>query len=604
MRTVFWCSAGLLLSVSLTPWESAWSQERGPSKPDKKEVASDAKGKKTASLRRVPNFVLPDANGKLTGLADFSESMVVVLVFMGTKCPVSNAYIPDLNDLQKRYIDKHVQVIGINSNPSDSAEVIARHVKDFTINFPVLVDKEQLALDLAGAQRTPEAVVLDHRHQIRYRGRISDRVGTDFKREKANQTEVEDAVKELLSGKDVTVPEAGAQGCLITRTSKLKDQGPITYAKHVARILQNRCAECHHPGTAAPFSLMSYEDARDWSAMMKEVIVQRKMPPWGADPRHGTFTNDLRMPKEEIDTLVTWIDAGTPMGDKNDLPKPREFNSDGWLIGKPDVIFKLPKEVTVQATGTVEYQYFVTPTNFTEDMWVQASEARPTNRAVVHHIIAFMREKGGTEMHKLPLMAGYAPGEEPAIYPKGIGFKVPAGAEIVWQIHYTPTGKVEKDRSEVGLVFCKEPPKQALKGGGVFNVKFIIPPGAPSHREVAQLEFKADVELMTLMPHMHLRGKAFRYTAKYPDGRKEVLLNVPDYDFNWQHIYRFAKPITFPKGTVLECVAHFDNSAENPANPDPKKTVRWGDQTWEEMMIGWYTYVEAPSSKPTKEENR
>ncbi|HQR05564.1 MAG TPA: redoxin domain-containing protein [Gemmatales bacterium] len=589
MRTVYWCAAGLLACVSLVPLETTWSQETGPAK-------ADSKAKKTATLRRVPNFVLPNASGKQAALADYADAKVVVLVFMGTKCPVSNALIPDLNDLQKRYGDKQVQVVGINANPADTSDAIVRHVKEYSVGFPVLVDKEQLALDLTGAQRTPEAVVLDHRHQIRYRGRINDRVGTDYKREKANKSEVEDAVKELLAGKDVTVAEAGAQGCLITRASKLKELGPITYAKHVAPILQNRCAECHHAGTAAPFALMTYDEARDYSAMMKEVIVQRKMPPWGADPRHSTFTNDLRMTKNEIDTVVAWIDAGTPMGDKNDLPQPRVFNSDGWLIGKPDVIFKLPKEVTVQATGTVEYQYFVTPTNFKEDMWIQASEARPTNRAAVHHIIAFIREKGSEEMQKLPLMAGFAPGEEPAVYPQGIGFKVPAGAEIVWQIHYTPTGKVEKDRSEVGLIFCKEPPRQELKGGGVFNFRFVIPPGASSHREVAELEFKTDVELMTLMPHMHLRGKAFRYTANYPDGRKQVLLNVPDYDFNWQHIYRFNKPIAFPKGTVLECVAHFDNSADNPANPDPKKTVRWGDQTWEEMMIGWYTYVEVPAA--------
>lgn len=595
MRTVSWYAAGALLSILLVPLVTAWTQEQSPAKTDKKEA--DQKPRKTASLRRVPNFVLPDSEGKQVALADYADAKVIVLVFMGTKCPVSNALIPDLNEVQKQYSGKKVQVLGVNATPADSPEAIAKHVKEFNVCFPVLVDKDQLTLDLSGAERTPEAVVLDHRRQIRYRGRINDRVGTDYKREKANKNELDDTIKDLLAGKEVVVAETGAVGCLITRTSKQKEQGPITFAKHVAPILQSRCVECHHPGTAAPFGLMSYEEARDYSAMIKEVILQRKMPPWGADPRHGSFSNDLRMTTEEVDTVVAWIDAGTPMGNKNELPKARIFNTDGWQIGNPDFIFKLPKEVDVPATGTVEYQYFVTPTNFTEDRWIQASEARPTNRAAVHHIIAFIREKGSSEMNKLPLMAGFAPGEEPAVYPKGVGFKVPAGAEIVWQIHYTPTGKAEKDRSEVGLIFCKEPPQQELKGGGIFNTRFIIPPGASHHREVAQLEFKTDVNLMTLMPHMHLRGKAFRYTAKYPDGRKEILLNVPDYDFNWQHIYRFTKPIFCPKGTVLECVAHFDNSADNPANPDPKKWVRWGDQTWEEMMIGWYTYVELASSK-------
>ncbi|MFP6610993.1 MAG: thiol-disulfide isomerase, partial [Pirellulales bacterium] len=213
--------------------------------------------------------------------------------------------------------------------------------------------------------------------------------------------------------------------------------------------------------------------------------------------------------------------------------------------------------------------------------------------SVVHHIIAFVREKNSRRFRHLPAVGGFAPGEEPMVFPEGIGFRVPAGAEIVWQLHYTPTGKVEKDRSEVGLIFCKQPPQRRVKGGGAINFSFAIPPGAGDHRIVSHARFNNDVELLSLMPHMHLRGKDFRYTAHYPDGRKEILLNVPDYDFNWQHRYRFAKPFPIPKGTVIECVAHFDNSDENPANPDLTKTVRWGDQTWEEMMIGWYAHVEA-----------
>ncbi len=239
------------------------------------------------------------------------------------------------------------------------------------------------------------------------------------------------------------------------------------------------------------------------------------------------------------------------------------------MIGKPDLVLKMPEEYTVQATGTVAYKYFVTPTNFEEDMWVQASEARPGNWNVVHHIIAFVREKGSENLQNLPHVGGYAPGEEPLIFPEGIGLRIPAGAEIVWQVHYTPTGKVETDRSEVGLIFCKEPPQRHTKGGGAFNVLFSIPPGAESHRVTSSKRFNQDVELLSLMPHMHLRGKDFQYTARFPDGTSQVLLSVPNYDFNWQHRYRFATPISLPTGTTLDCVAHFDNSADNPANPDP-----------------------------------
>jgi Leucine-rich repeat (LRR) protein len=524
-------------------------------------------------------------------LADYCEADFVVVVFLGTKCPIANAYIPELNDLQKRYRDRKVQVLGVNSNPSDSPQDIARHVKEFKIDFPVLIDGRQVVLDLTGARRTPEALLLDRRRAIRYRGRIDDRVGYDFQREKARRSDLEEALKQLLDGKEVAVAQTDVEGCLVTRRASLK-AGDITYARHVAPILQERCAGCHHPGTAAPFSLLTYDDARDWSEMIREVVVQRRMPPWRADPRYGKFRNDLHLSPDQIDTLVAWIDRGTPFGDKKDLPQPRQF-ADGWINGKPDIVLKMPREYTVQATGTVEYQYFVTPTNFTEDVWVQASEARPGNRKVVHHIIAFIREKGMTGRTRLPHAAGFAPGEEPLSLPAGVGMRIPAGAEIVWQVHYTPTGKVETDRSELGLILCKERPERAYKVNGAFNTGFSIPPGAGNHRVVSKVTFANDVELLTLMPHMHLRGKDFRYTATYPDGRKEILLNVPNYDFNWQHLYLFAKPLPLPKGTTVECVAHFDNSAANPANPDPSKTVRWGDQTWEEMMIGWYSYMEA-----------
>ena len=542
--------------------------------------------------RRIPDFVLPNSSGEQIAISDYQDAKLFVVVFMGTECPIGNAYVPDLNGLHKKYQDQHVQVIGINSNLSDSADAIAKYVDEFKVEFPILVDDDQLAADLFEATRTPEAFVLDRRRRIRYQGRIDDRVGYTFKRANSHRSDLEEAIKELLAGQAVSKSKTEVAGCLITRKTSLQKKGEITYAKHVSRILHERCAECHHPGTAAPFSLMTYEDAQNWSEMIREVVVDRRMPPWNADPRHGKFSNDLRMPKDEIDTLVAWINEGAPFGKKEDLPEPPKF-ADGWTIEEPDLVLRMPEEYSIPATGTVEYQYFVTPTNFKEDMWVQASEPRPGNRDVVHHIIVFIRPAGSKSFRNLPAVGGFAPGEEPMIWPAGMGFKIPAGSELVWQLHYTPIGKPTKDRSEIGLVFCTEPPERPVKGGGAFNFSFQIPPGADNHRVVSHAKFSNNVELLALMPHMHLRGKDFRYTAHFPDGRKEVLLSIPDYDFNWQHRYRFEKPFFLPKGSTLECVAHFDNSADNPANPDPKETVRWGDQTWEEMMIGWYSHVDA-----------
>ena len=399
-----------------------------------------------------------------------------------------------------------------------------------------------------------------------------------------------EAIRELVAGKEVTVKATQPVGCRITRKPALEKGGQVTYSRHVARILQKRCANCHHEGTAAPFSLTSYELARDWSEMIKEVVQKHQMPPWDADPRFGKFSNDLRMTAAEIRTIASWVDGGMPLGDPKDLPPAKTYEK-GWMIGKPDVVIKMPEPYTVQARGTVEYKYFVTPTNFKEDRWVQASEAKPGNHAVVHHIIGYVRPKGRKDRRQLPAVAGYAPGEEPMVFPANMGFRVPAGADIVWQVHYTPTGKVETDQSLIGLVFCKEKPRRQIVQGGAYNFRFQIPRGAENHPVETSKRFATDVELISLMPHMHLRGKDFRYTAKLPNGEEKILLDIPQYDFNWQHRYRFEKPVFLPRGTVLHCQAHFDNSAENPANPNPDEVVRWGDQTWEEMMIGYFNYV-------------
>lgn len=545
--------------------------------------------------RKIPNFVLKDTNGELKGLSDFADDRFLVVAFMGTQCPIGNAYVPDLIRLNKEFAEQSVKVIGIYPNLADSPEDVAEHIREFKIDFPTFQDSQQATIGLFGATRTPEIFVLDRRRQVRYQGRVDDRIGYDYKRAKPRRADLLEAVKELVAGKEVSVESTKPVGCKITLKSALKADGKVTYTGQVAKIFAKRCASCHHAGTAAPFSLTSYEEARDWSEMIKEVVQTQRMPPWEADPRFGKFSNDLRMTTEEIHTLTAWVESGAPFGDKAKLPESQSF-AKGWTIPQPDHIFEMPEEFTVKANGTVAYKYFVTPTNFKEDRWVQASEAKPGNRAAVHHIIGYVRPKGGRGIGGLPAVAGYAPGEEPMVFPQGMGFKLPAGADIVWQVHYTPTGKVEKDRSEIGLIFCKERPERAVIQSGAINTRFEIPPHAENYQVKSTQPMKTDVELISLMPHMHLRGKSFRYIVKLPDGTDKTLLDIPDYDFNWQHRYRFDKPYFLPKGTVIECVAHFDNSAENPANPDPNKTVKWGDQTWEEMMIGYFTYVKPKKS--------
>ncbi len=541
--------------------------------------------------RRIVDFVLPDTSGTEVAFSDFRDARVRVVIFTGTECPVGNAYVPDLVEFQKRYRDQSVQVIGVNAMLSDTAESIQKHVAEYKIDFPVLVDKQQTVADLFGVVRIPTAFVLDRRGRIRYVGRFDDRIGIGFQRETANRSDLEEAVKEVLGGKEVSVTQTKVEGCKITRQSRLPKDHSVTYAKDAAEILHKRCAGCHHEDTAAPFALLTYKDSKERAEMIREVVADRRMPPWDADARFGKFKNDLRMPQHEIDTLLAWIDEGTHLGDEKEVPEPPKFAS-GWNIGQPDMVFQMQEEFTVPATGTVQYKYFVVPTNVDHDLWVQAVEPRPGNRAVVHHIIVYMRKIGSKQEKGLPAIGGMAVGEEPVIMPEGTGIRIPKGYELIFQMHYTPTGKETTDRSEAGVILCKQPPEREVHGGMAINPLFAIAPGDPRCEVLSTTTIQKDVELLSLMPHMHVRGRDFKFTAVYPDGQSEVLLNVPNYDFQWQHRYRLASPKMIPAGTRIDCVAHFDNSSENPGNPDPTKVVTWGDQTWEEMMIGFFTYVD------------
>jgi mono/diheme cytochrome c family protein len=365
-----------------------------------------------------------------------------------------------------------------------------------------------------------------------------------------------------------------------------------TFAKDVAPVLYKHCVECHRAGEFAPMPLVRYEDVRPWAKSIRERVVAREMPPWSADPKHGKFSNDPRLSEAEIDTIARWVQAGAPKGDLQQLPPMPKF-AEGWTIGEPDVIFTMGEEYKIPAEGTVPYLYFRIPTNLKEDRWVQAYEVRPGNRSVVHHVIASAQPGGGNiQDERTPGrvgLGGITPNKPGVVLPKGVARLLKAGSEIIFQMHYTTNGLETTDRTSIGLIFAKEPPQKMSRGNNILNAGFTIPAGAPSHEVKASRTFNEDTTLIDLTPHMHMRGKDMTYTAYYPDGRSEVLLSVPRWDFNWQLTYRLVEPKLLPKGTKLEVVAHYDNSKGNLFNPDPAKDVRWGDQTWEEMMIGFYT---------------
>jgi hypothetical protein len=385
--------------------------------------------------------------------------------------------------------------------------------------------------------------------------------------------------------------------CIALLLSSTLLSAGVTYTKEVAPILFQRCAECHRPGEVAPMSLLTYQQVRPWAKAIKEKVTARLMPPWLADPRYGHFRNERRLTDQEIATVAAWVDAGAPKGSDQDMPPQPAFVA-GWQIGKPDVVIALQEEVPVPAEGVIPYKYFRVPTNFSEDKWVEAAEIRASNRSVVHHVIVFVLDPDqaassaqGEGRGLGTKLSGWAPGEQPRVYPPGTAKLIKAGSVLNFQMHYTPNGKPASDRTYIGLRFAKQLVQKKALTATALNATFRIPPGDPNYEVRSSWTAKEDVRLVDLMPHMHLRGKDFQYTVVYPDGRSEVILSVPKYDFNWQLVYQFRDPVPIPKGGRLECVAHFDNSANNKFNPDASKEVRWGPQTWEEMMIGWFDYI-------------
>jgi hypothetical protein len=395
----------------------------------------------------------------------------------------------------------------------------------------------------------------------------------------------------------------------------------VTYNKQVLPVLQKRCQECHRPGEAAPFSMLTYKDTRPWAKAMKEAVLTKKMPPWFADPAVGHFSNDRRLTPEETQTLVSWVDQGAIEGDPKDAPPPLQF-TEGWTIGKPDVVYELPVEYTVPAKGTVEYTYFLLPKVFTEDKWIDKIEVRPGARSVVHHVVLIARPPGSKWLAEMkPGVAWVEPEEKDppkrevdtgegafllgdmemiSVYvPGGVAYQtapgqarfVKAGSDLIFQMHYTASGKATADRTRVGIIFAKQPPRERVVNTFIMNRRFRIPPGAPDQVVDARVTLNRDATLLNFFPHMHLRGKAFEYRVTYPDGRSETLFRMPKYNFNWQITYQLAQPLKLPKGTVITAVAHYDNSPNNPYNPDPAKEVFWGDQSWDEMLAGFVDFA-------------
>jgi mono/diheme cytochrome c family protein len=427
---------------------------------------------------------------------------------------------------------------------------------------------------------------------IRYRGRIDDQYGltatSGYAKAKQTKRYLADALGEVLAGKAVRRPLVEAEGCFIGRVTRVEPRGDVTYSKQISRILQKHCQECHRPGELAPFAMLSYDDVVGWAETIRGVVHDGRMPPWFADSKPGQFSNDPRLSDEEKQQIATWVENGCPRGDDKDLPEPRTF-VEGWRIGQPDqVIHMSERPFAVPAEGASYFHTFVVDPGWKTDKWIQATETLPGNRAVVHHIRVEVLIGNVTDV-LYDSISWYAPGFVPGEFPQGTALFAPAGSRLAFQMHYTPNGKPELDRSLIGIRFADPKSiKKIVNFSAVHREDFKIPAGNPNFPvEATELVMK-DRLLLNIAPHMHARAKAFTLEAEYPDGSREVLLDLPRYDFNWQIRYIFTEPKLIPKGTRLHATGYFDNSADNLANPDPTVDVTYGVNSSDEMMQGNY----------------
>ncbi|MCA9213134.1 MAG: redoxin domain-containing protein [Planctomycetales bacterium] len=548
----------------------------------------------------VSEFEAHDQHGRSCALSSFADSKVVVVAVLGTECPLAKLYGPRLQQLADEYSSKEVAVIGVNANSQDSMADIQEYAKELGIKFSILRDNDNAIVDQLMATRTPEVFVLDGNRVVRYHGRIDDQYGVGYVRAAPTKHDLRVAVEELLSGDSVSNSSTESVGCIIGRVKKPSSEYKVTYCNQISRLFQKHCAECHRDGDIGPFQMDDYSELVGWADMIAEVVKDRRMPPWSADPQHGKFLNARRLSPSEKQLIYDWVKADAPYGDESDLPAPRKF-VDGWRLEKePDAVFEMSKvPFRVPAEGIIEYQYFTVDPGFKEDQWIAAAEVVPGNRGVVHHSIVSVVTPDEWGEKAMSWLAAYVPGQDVTRLKSHQAYFVPAGSKLVFQLHYTPTGRTQTDVTRIGIVFA-DPDAVTERVFTMLaqNRSFAIPAHAANHRVGASLsKFPKEAMLLSLSPHMHLRGKSFRCTIRR-DKESSILLDVPDYDYNWQHTYQLERPIALDAQTRILCEARYDNSASNPTNPDPSRTVRWGEQSEDEMMLT-YCSISVPVDPKT-----
>lgn len=593
----------------------------------------------------VAKLKFTSESGNPVSWSDLAGKKATVVVFLSFDCPMSNSYATLLTELAKKYASQGVNFIGLCPCDEESA-AIAKHARDYRLSFPVFKDEKLAVSDALAATHTPSVYLIDGENKIRYSGQIDNRYAARLKENpKTTEHYLRDAIEAVLANRSVKVASTKPMGCHIVREKKRDTTGAaVTYYRDVAPIIQNRCQSCHRPGEVGPFSLMTYKQASNWADDIKEYTQTRKMPPWKPAPGAYEFAGERRLTEKELETLAKWADAGAPAGDPKDAPPPKKFE-DGWFFGKPDLVLSPNEDFILGPTGKDHFRVFVLPTGLTEDKYVTAIEVRPGNPRVVHHTLHFFdttgsaraREQAEQQKRKenppgpdavdvgpgyaaamglgfqikpqdllsgkppIGALAGWAPGILPKELPEGTGYFLPKGSDLVVQMHYHRNGRIERDRTQIGLFFAKKPVDKPMTGivipgrfktdpkaTGRFARMGYIPAGEENFVAKGAIVTMEDCVVHAVTPHMHLLGKSVKITMTPPGGKPEVLINIPEWDYNWQETYFLKKSIPVKSGTRFDIEAVFDNSAKNPLNPSsPPVDVPFGEQTTDEMLFGF-----------------
>lgn len=553
-----------------------------------------------APQERVENFRLLDNQGVSHELYYYDDMKAIVVLVQGNGCPIVRNAMPRFQALKDQYADQGVQFFMLNSNLQDNRQTVAAEADEFGYDIPILIDDTQIIGESLDLVRTGEVFVLDPKTwSVTYTGAVDDRLTYENQKPEATEHYLKDAIDEMLAGKPVEVASTDPLGCLINFPEKQNraQHASISYSEEIAPMLAENCVACHREGGIGPWAMTDYNMVRGFSLMIREVVRTKRMPPWHADPTIGHFSNDRSLSVEQTQHLVHWIEAGSPRGEGPDLLAEIDHEWGDWAVhepelGEPDYIIDIPA-AEIPATGVVDYKYHFVQNSIDEDVWVKAAEILPGDRAVLHHVITSYgemetegRRKGRLKREGQAGLRGYVPGMVSQHFPEDTGVYLPADATIEFQVHYTTNGKATVDESKLGIWVYDEPPEYQVFSLILANGQIKIPAHAKNHKETAERVIPKPAIVYNMLPHAHFRGKASQFSVVYPDGTEEILLDVPDYDFNWQTTYVLAEPKYLPAGSKIVHTTWWDNSAQNPANPDPTIEVTWGEQSFEEMLFG------------------